>query len=76
MQAPLVFVLYQLLLALDKQNEFIVQMWEPGDPSHRLYYRERMGDLPAQLRWTFSIGAHKGRVSIDDYTELSFDAIK
>jgi endonuclease/exonuclease/phosphatase family metal-dependent hydrolase len=67
---------YQLLLALDKQNEFSVQMWEPGDPSHKLHYRERMGELPAQLRWTFSIGADEGQISMDDYTELSFDAFK
>ncbi len=67
---------YQLLLALDQQNEFSVQMWEPGDPSHPLLYRAGLGDLPAPLYWTFSIGADKGRVSIDDYAELSFDAFK
>ncbi len=67
---------YDLLVALDKQGEYIVRMQDPANPSQRLEHREHLSDPAPELAWTLGIGADKGKVSISSYSDIVFDCIK
>lgn len=67
---------YSLLMALDKQGEFLVVVWDPGDASRLISYHQGALENWASLPWTFRIGANAGVIEFDDFMEITFVAIK
>jgi endonuclease/exonuclease/phosphatase family metal-dependent hydrolase len=67
---------YNLLLALGRNGDLKVMVWDPARPSRTLQYRVHMGEQWTVLPWILEVGANKGSVWVDDFSEISFSAIK
>lgn len=67
---------YNLMIAVNKNGEFIETLWDVSDPSRVIRSRERLGEKWAGLTWRFAMGANKGKMLIDDYAEISFSEMK
>lgn len=61
---------YDLLLALDRQGEFSVELRDPREPKQALTYRGHLDGAVAGTSWTFGTGADKGKLRVDDFTEI------
>lgn len=67
---------YNLMIVISKDGEFLEAVWEPDNPGHVITYHQQLGDNWTGLTWRFKIGANKGKVLIDDFSEIVFDKIK
>lgn len=67
---------YYLLLAVSKSGEMLVQVWDPSDFSRALKTRQRLGEGAAALPWTFQVAVNRGKVLVDEVTEISFSDLK
>ena len=67
---------YNLMMAINKDGEFIAMIWQPDDPTRVVRYREKVGEKWAGLDWRFGSGANNGTILIDDFIIFSFESIK
>jgi len=68
---------YKLLMAVGKGGEFLAVVWDPDDPSRRVFYNENIGEKWERRSWEFNPKATEGEtVYIDDFFRISFDAMK
>jgi hypothetical protein len=67
---------YYLLLGTSKAGEVIVQMWDSFDLSRPLKNRQRLSEGAATLPWVFQIAVNRGKVWVDEVTEISFGDLK
>ena len=62
---------YDLLMAQDRQGEFIVEIRDPREPLQSLQYRGRIDTPEPASSWLLGIGADKGKLSIDDFADIA-----
>jgi len=68
---------YNLLLAVGKNENYLVVIWNPEDPSKQLVYREKLGEKWTGLQSQFTAQANIGEtVYIDDFLFLTFSDFK
>jgi hypothetical protein len=68
---------YKLLMAVGEGGEFLAVVWDPADPSKLVSYNEDIGEKWDNKQWEFLVKATKGEtVYIDDFSRISFNAIK
>lgn len=67
---------YNLMIVINNNGEFMEMIWDSSDPSRAIRYRKQFGKTWAGLTWRFAIGANRGEMLIDDYTEFSFGELK
>jgi hypothetical protein len=68
---------YSLLLAVDDGPEFLAHLWERDDPRLSTQIRQSFsGDLWDDRGWVFWIASIKGKLYIDEITEMTFDGLK
>ncbi len=61
---------YDLLLILDRQGEFSVELRDPREPKQSLAYRGHLDGAGGGTSWTFGIGADKGKLLVDEFAEI------
>lgn len=66
---------YSLLMALGKDGDFYALMWDPSNPEKIISDRQKIEKWQG-LTWRFALGADKGTILFDDFTELTFGNIK
>jgi hypothetical protein len=66
---------YYLLLAITRDAEFVAQIWERDDPTHKSECRRAFDGSWAGLTWSFCVDANSGKIYVDDFTVISFSEI-
>lgn len=66
---------YSLLMVLGKDGDFYALMWDPSNPDKLISDRQKIEDWKG-VTWRFALGADKGTILFDDFTEFTFDNIK
>lgn len=67
---------YYLLLGTSKSGEVIVQVWDQSDLSRILKTRQKLSVDAATQPWVFHVAANRGKVWVDEETEISFADLK
>ena len=68
---------YNLLLAVGRNENYLVVIWDPEDPTKQLVYRDKLGEKWAGLQSQFTAQANVGEtVYIDDFLFLTFTDFK
>lgn len=67
---------YSILMAILPDGEFLGVIWDPSEQSKSIYYREKISEKWANIRWTFSMGADRGTILFDNFREISFSGAK
>ncbi len=65
---------YDLLLAVDKDAEFVAHVWESDDPANFAEYRQTLEEW-ADQEWFGAFCNARGNVFVDTYTEIAFDEL-
>jgi len=65
---------YNVALALDKDHNFIIKLWDPNDTQKQLTYFRNWPDFPTAYYFISWISA-KRSLLIDDFTLFKFDEI-
>lgn len=66
---------YSLLMVVGKDGDFYALIWDPTNPANHITDRKKIEDWNS-ITWRFAIGANKGTILFDDFTEFTFDNIK
>jgi hypothetical protein len=66
---------YSLLMALGKDGDFFVIIWDPSNPDKITSDRQKIETWKG-LYWAFRMGADKGTILFDDFTRIEFDKLK
>lgn len=67
-------VWYNYTVALDKENNYIIKIWEPNSPEKQLVYIRNWTNSPTSYYFISWIGAER-ELWMDDFTIFSFDNI-
>lgn len=67
---------YSLLMVIIPKGEFLVVIWNPSDPSKKIYYREEIRKNWSNLTWNFGIAIDRGTFTLDNFREITFDSAK
>jgi hypothetical protein len=67
---------YTLMMAFDKEGEFIAIIMDPNDSSSYYRYQERFSEQFYGYSWDLSIGADSGIVYFDNFIKFKFGTIK
>lgn len=69
---------YNYMVGVGFEGNFIALIWIPSDPSKVIIYKEGIGEKWDNLTWEFTAkAADTGMIlSIDNFAEISFSAIK
>ena len=67
---------YSCLIAILPDNEFLMVMWNPENPSESLSYREPFDSSWSEASWTVSLHANQGVIQFDNFTLIQFSGAK
>ncbi len=63
---------YSCMIALDKENNYILKIWETDSPENQMSYVRNWPDTPKAYYFVSWIGAKRGLL-MDEFTIFSFD---
>jgi hypothetical protein len=67
-------VWYSILLAQDKEHNFIIRLWDPDAPEKQLTYFRNWPDFPSAY-YFISFISSKRSLLLDDFTVFEFSEI-
>jgi tetratricopeptide (TPR) repeat protein len=67
---------YYLLLGMDLDGEFVAFAWEQGEATPQIAYRRRLDESWSGPGWVFGMGANRGKLFIDEVTEITFADVR
>lgn len=66
---------YGALMGFDQSNTFFIDIWKPGDPGHKLVFKQTNADFPKTYNFISWLGVTR-KMWIDDFTIIKFGTIK
>jgi endonuclease/exonuclease/phosphatase family metal-dependent hydrolase len=69
-------VWYTLMFSVGRNGEWSVRIWDSDAPSRTFRDYAQLGEAWNSLPWVFRIAVNRGKVVIDDWTEVSFSTLR
>ncbi len=66
---------YYLFMGMDA-DEFVAYAWDAEQDSPYLEYRRALGEGWSGPGWIFGMGANRGHITIDSFTEIAFQSLR
>ena len=66
---------YSALMGFDQSNTFFIDIWKPGDPDHKLVFKQTNADFPKTYNFISWMAVYR-KLWIDDFTIITFDNIQ